>query len=251
MKAIAVNGITKSGKTTVCETLIRGLRKRGYSVGSVKEIHFEEFRIDPNPNTNTNRHKDAGSQLVSARGLFETDFLFQSMLPIDQILSYYDHDFVVLEGVTDCNCCRIITAHNEQEIIERMDANVIGISGVFANSGIREFENMPVYNVLNEPDALLDLVLEKAFEPLPDVDPKCCSACGYSCRTLAQRILANESTRGDCVLTSQDVELSINGRPVKMVPFVQRLLKNAVIGVASELSGFMENSEIVVKVRQR
>ena len=97
MKAIAVNGITKSGKTTVCETIIKGLRQRGYAVGSVKEIHFESFAIDPDPNTNTNRHRAAGSQLVTARGMYETDILYQSMLSMEEILRHYNHDYVILE----------------------------------------------------------------------------------------------------------------------------------------------------------
>jgi len=251
MKAIAVNGITKSGKTTVCEALISGLRARGYSVGSVKEIHFEEFKIDPVPTANTNRHKAAGSELVTARGLFETDVLYPSMLPMENILSLYHHDFIVLEGVTDCNCCRIITAHNEQEVMERMDGRVIGVSGVVANGGVRDMMGQRVYNVFEEPDALVELVLEKSFEALPNVDPKCCSLCGYSCRGLTEQIVAGKAHRTDCVLTSQDVELSINGRAVDMVPFVQKILKNAILGVAKELEGFEENTEIVVKVRQR
>ena len=36
------------------------------------------------------------------------------MLPIFDILKHYDHDYVILEGVTDCNVPRIITAHKEQ-----------------------------------------------------------------------------------------------------------------------------------------
>ncbi len=251
MKAIAVNGITKSGKTTVCEALIKGLRSRGYSVGSVKEIHYEAFKIDPDPITNTNRHKNAGAQLVAARGLFETDILYQSMLPIDQILCHYHHDYVVLEGVSDCNCCRIITAHSEAEVHERMDDRVIAVSGVIANSDVCEVAGRHVYHAINEPDALVDLVIEKAFEPLPNVDPKCCSLCGYDCKTLTGRIVSGLSKRGDCVLTSQDVQLSVNGRSITMVPFVQNILRNAVLGVAKELEGFAPNSEIVVKVHQR
>lgn len=251
MKAIAVNGISKTGKTTVCEALIAGLRKRGYSVGSVKEIHYEEFRIDPNPTTNTNRHKNAGAQLVSARGLFETDVLFQQMLPIEQILSYYSHDFVVLEGVSDCNCCRIVTGNDEKEVEQLMDGRVIGVSGVIANSGIKQIAGQKVYHVLEEPEALVDLVESRAYEALPDVEPKCCSLCGYPCRALAEKIAQGQAKRGDCVLTCQDVELYVNGRAIKLVPFVQRILKNAVLGVASELEGYMENNEIMVKVRQR
>ena len=46
MKLFSVIGITKSGKTTTIENIIRELRKRRYTVGSVKEIHFEAFAID-------------------------------------------------------------------------------------------------------------------------------------------------------------------------------------------------------------
>ena len=37
-------------------------------MGSVKDIHFEAFAIDT-PGTNTYRHRQAGAELVTARGL--------------------------------------------------------------------------------------------------------------------------------------------------------------------------------------
>lgn len=249
MKAIAVNGITLSGKTTVCETIISGLRKRGFSVGSVKEIHFEAFAIDSDPNSNTHRHRVAGSELVTARGMFETDILYQSMLPIDRILKQYDHDFVILEGVSDCNVPRIITAHEENEIEERMDCRVIAVSGLLANSGIKKVLNLPVINALEEPDLLVDFVLDNAFEPLPAFDPQCCSACGHSCRELTGMIAHGKAKREDCVLLSSQIELNINGQSIDMVPFVQNILKNAVMGVVTELTGFRQNSEIEVKFK--
>ncbi|HCS10941.1 MAG TPA: molybdopterin-guanine dinucleotide biosynthesis protein, partial [Clostridiales bacterium] len=54
MKVFSVIGITKSGKTTTIENIIKELRKRNYTVGSVKEIHFEEFKMDVE-GTNTHR----------------------------------------------------------------------------------------------------------------------------------------------------------------------------------------------------
>ncbi|MFA7550797.1 MAG: molybdopterin-guanine dinucleotide biosynthesis protein MobB, partial [Sedimentibacter sp.] len=60
MKVFSVIGITKSGKTTTIENIIKELLKRNYTVGSVKEIHFEQFKMDPE-GTNTFRHKTAGS----------------------------------------------------------------------------------------------------------------------------------------------------------------------------------------------
>ncbi len=105
MKAIAVIGTSDSGKTAVCETIIRTLRARGgYTVGSVKEIHHAGFALDSDPTEDTGgRHRAAGSQLVTARAVHETDILYPSKLPVPEILRHYDHDYVILEGVSDCN----------------------------------------------------------------------------------------------------------------------------------------------------
>lgn len=249
MKAIAVNGITKSGKTTVCETIIKGLRRKGYTVGSVKEIHFESFAIDSDPNTNTNRHRAAGSQLVTARGMCETDILYQSMLSMEDILRHYEHDYVILEGVADCNVPRIITAHNPEEVQERVDCRAIAVSGALANTVSGELLGMPVFNALNNPEALVDFVEKRAFEPLPSFDPECCSRCGYSCREMAGMVAWQKAKREDCVIASRETELLINDIPVPMVPFVQAILKNTVLGVVRELRGFKENSKIEVRFK--
>lgn len=249
MKAISVYGVTGSGKTTVCETIIKGLRERGFTVGSVKEIHFERFCIDPDPAANTNRHKKAGAQLVTARGFHETDILFPQKLPIGKILSFYDHDYVILEGVTDLNAPRIIAAHTQAEVMERLDPRTAAVSGVIAESGIKEMCGLPVINALTEPERLTSFVIDNAFEPLPSFDPECCSECGCSCGELSARIVRHEADRGDCALSLPKTELFINGKRIQMVPFVQKLLKNAVMGVAGELDGFEQSGEVVVKFR--
>lgn len=67
MRIFSVSGISKSGKTTTIEEIIKELRRRRYTVGSIKDIHFEAFAID-GPSTNTARHRRAGSELVTAWG---------------------------------------------------------------------------------------------------------------------------------------------------------------------------------------
>ncbi len=251
MRVITVNGITKSGKTTVCEVIINGLTKLGYSVGSVKEIHFELFKIDPVETTNTNRHKNAGSKLVTARGMFETDILYQSMISMPEILRHYNHDFVILEGVTDINAPRIITAHNDAEVTERMDGRVVAVSGVLANDGRKEFADLPVVHALDEPEKLVQLVLEHAYEPLPDVEEKCCSACGFTCRELAGLVARKKLPRETCVQVNSGVELKIDGKEIPMVPFVRKMLENAVLGVVSELDGYSKNAKIEIALDKR
>ena len=46
MKALAIIGYHRTGKTTVATTLIKELTKQGYNVCSIKDIHSEAFRCD-------------------------------------------------------------------------------------------------------------------------------------------------------------------------------------------------------------
>ncbi|MCF6463222.1 molybdopterin-guanine dinucleotide biosynthesis protein B [Clostridium sp. Cult1] len=246
MKVFSVVGITESGKTTTIENIIKELKKRGYSVGSVKEIHFEQFAIDTE-GSNTYRHKEAGSQLVTARGYYETDILFQEKLSIEKILKFYDHDFVVLEGVIDANVPKIITAHNEKEVLERLDDMVFAISGKLSNT-LEEFETLPVINTMNNVERLVDLIEEKVYDKLPDFPEECCDKCGYNCRQLGAMILKGQAKREDCILKNSKAKLQIDGKDIDMVPFVQNILTNAILGVAKELEGYEKGKEITVRI---
>ncbi|MGI6704021.1 MAG: molybdopterin-guanine dinucleotide biosynthesis protein B [Clostridia bacterium] len=246
MRIFSVFGITQSGKTTTIENIIRELKKRRYSVGSVKEIHFEQFAIDKE-GTNTYRHRMAGSELVTARGYKETDILFQRMLSMDEILKFYHHNFVVLEGVTDCNVPKIVTAHNTAEVDERLDDTVFAISGRIAND-ITEYKGIPVISAVDNIDGLVDLIEEKVFEKLPDFPPECCSACGFTCRELGIKILRGEAKREDCVLSDSNIKLFVDGREIDMVPFVQKILFNSIEGVVKELEGYKKGATIEIRM---
>lgn len=156
MRLFSVVGISSSGKTTTIEHIIRELRQRGYSVGSVKEIHFQDFAIDL-PGSNTHRHREAGSQLVTARGFTETDILFQRELSMEEILLHYDYDFVALEGVSELAVANIITAHTPQEVAERRSEHSFAVSGRLAHHQ-REIEGLPAYSVLEGEERLRELV---------------------------------------------------------------------------------------------
>ncbi|HOB87128.1 MAG TPA: molybdopterin-guanine dinucleotide biosynthesis protein MobB [Bacillota bacterium] len=247
MKVFSVIGITKSGKTTVVEKLIGELRRRRYTVGSVKDIHFEKFAIDTE-GTNTYRHKMAGSQLVTARGLQETDVLFPRRLSVGEILAFYQHDFVALEGVDDYNVPKIVAAHHTGEVDERLDDSVFAISGVLANEGIKEYRGLPVFNVLTDAEALVDLIEEKVPRLLPDFPPECCSGCGMSCREFLAALLRGERRRSDCLLESASVRLKIGGREIAMVPFVQEVLRKTVVGLVSTLEGYRDYAAIEISI---
>jgi molybdopterin-guanine dinucleotide biosynthesis protein B len=159
MKVFSVCGITKSGKTTVIEKVIQELKNRNYRVGSVKDIHFEEFTIDK-IGSNTWRHKQAGSEIVVARGLYETDILIPRRLDYKEILKYFDHDFVVMEGMAEADVPKILCAHEESELEERWGPLVFAVSGRISEK-ISIYRNTPVVNVLKDVGKLVNLIEEK------------------------------------------------------------------------------------------
>ena len=241
MKIFSVFGVSGSGKTTTIELLIRELIRRGYTVGSVKDIHFEGFAIDT-PGTNTHRHKQAGANPVTARGLNETDILFTGKLSIDEILRFYrDKDFVILEGVREAGIPAILTASTGEshELDEQITPFVFAISGRIASesSKINEDHGLPAIDATADIAALANLVEHKVYDYLPVQPKECCGLCGFDCETLGRRIIAGESSRDDCLLRKR-VLLTVNGQEIEMVSFVQAILKNAVLGVAKELRGY-------------
>lgn len=162
MKIIYVYGYSKSGKTTTVECLIRELKRRNYTVGTVKEIHYEEFAIDAE-GSNTDRHKKAGADLVTARGLFETDILFQHKLSMPEILKFYNQDYVLLEGVTDFDVPKILCASSIEDVEKRMDSSVFALSGIISNK-ICRYKDLPVINAVTDIERLTDLVEEVALD---------------------------------------------------------------------------------------
>lgn len=156
MKVFSIFGISKSGKTTTVEAVVAELRRRNYTVGSVKDIHFEDFAMD-REGTNTYRHKMAGSQMVTARGPYETDVLFPSRLSLGEILKFYHHDFVVLEGANDFRGPGIISAYTEEEVDERHRDTVFAVVGHISNR-LTEYKGLPVINGMTDAVKLVDLI---------------------------------------------------------------------------------------------
>lgn len=249
MKVFSVFGITDSGKTTTVECIIKELRRRRYSVGTIKDIHFQGFQMDQE-GTNTWRHRVAGSQLVTARGFYETDILFQEKMDIQDLLPFYHHDWLILEGVYETNVPHILCAHETKDIDERLTDLVFAISGRVSEK-MTEYKGIPVINALKDIEKLVDLLEEKVFDHLPFLKPACCDMCGLDCHRLAVEILQGKRKREDCVLVGeQQVEVKIGGKSLTMVPFVQDIVRGAVEGVLRELDGYEEEQDIEIIIRK-
>ena len=165
MKIFSVYGVSDSGKTTTIEMIIKELILRGYTVGSVKDIHYENFAIDQE-GTNTYRHKAAGANPVTARGINETDVLFNSRLSLEEILRFYRQDYVVLEGVREPGIPSVLTVSSPDEL-NRLSPDIFAVSGKIS-AQLNEYKgvpviNVPIINALTDVPNLVDLIEQKAL----------------------------------------------------------------------------------------
>lgn len=247
MKVIKVQGTTKTGKTTTVEAVIRELRHRGYTVGSVKEIHYEAFTMETE-GTNTYKHKKAGAHPVTARGLSETDIMFDHRVDIDRILDIYNQDYVVIEGHAEANCPSIATGITTQQVDQQIEDLTIGVSGVISNE-LAEYRGFPVINATTDIERLVDLIETKTPERMPNYSADCCTACGTDCRGLTKRILDGTGSISECILKGENVQVLINGEELPMVPFVKSIVRSVTTSVIKELNGYEDGCEITVKIK--
>lgn len=243
MKVFSVTGTTGTGKTTVVEKLIAEFCARGYTVGSVKEIHYEQFRIDTE-GKNTWRHRQAGASTVTALGMHETDVMYTGKMDIYDVLKHYDQDIVALEGVSDAVVPNIACAAEDGE--PKVSPLTVAVSGRYANTHTGEYNGLPIYNAVTDVKALADLLLAKMPELMQDVDPKCCGLCGCDCRTFLSKCLKGEESVERCVLGNKQLSLKIDGEEIVIVPFVESVLKNVILGVVKELKGYKKGGKIEI-----
>ena len=168
---------------------------------------------------------------------------------MDKLLRFYDHDFVILEGVTDINAPRIVAAIDKEGIEAKYDELTFCISGVISNTET-EYKGLPVINSIDNIERLVDLIEEKVYDRLPDFPTECCDACGFNCRELGSKILKGEAKRENCRILNTEVELLVDGNKIQIVPFVEDILANAVLGVVKELEGYKKGKEIKVTINR-
>ncbi|MDF9409029.1 MAG: Molybdopterin-guanine dinucleotide biosynthesis adapter protein [Pelotomaculum sp. PtaB.Bin013] len=247
MKVFSVFGYSKSGKTTTIEQIIPELKKRGYRVGSVKNIHNEGFFLDV-VGSNTWRHRQAGSEMVVARGLKETDILLPRQLDMETILGYFNHDYVIVEGVSDTILPKILCAYEHEEIEGRLNDFIFVISGRISNH-LSEYNGIPVINPLSDVKKLVDLIENKVADKMPFVNGlEHCGACGCNCRDFALRVLNGESIQKECVFIKNRVSVTIGQREILVDSLFESQLNSSIVGLLAQLDNFNPDDEIKISI---
>lgn len=249
MKAIGVIGYHHTGKTTLVTAIIAELKRRGFSVVSIKDIHSEAYRADTE-GKNTALHARAGSEAVFAKGIYDSALLFPHSLELKEMLGYLKADFLVIEGMKDAPIPKLVCAKDTAQLDELIDGTCIGISGMVADE-LTTYAGLPVFCLKQDLDAIMETVLSKSFDMLPLSDPECCSACGYTCTLMAERIIQGKALRSDCVLDGNpDLKLRIGEQEIVIVPFVQKVLKDTIIALVDNLKGIDPHATINIEIKR-
>jgi molybdopterin-guanine dinucleotide biosynthesis protein B len=223
MKAIQIVGYKKSGKTTLALELAAALKARGVAVSAAKFTHAASL---DKADTDTARLA-AHCRAVAAFTPAEAAVFWSGPRFLHDVLPLLDAQVLVVEGGKELACMpRVLVLRDPSEAAELGAGLALAAFGPVTASGLPQITDVA---------ALADLVLARGFM-LPRLD---CGACGQaSCADMAARIVAGQASPGDCQAVREAMQVTINGAPLAMNPFVERILAAGISAMLSQLKGF-------------
>jgi molybdopterin-guanine dinucleotide biosynthesis protein MobB len=239
-RILSVVGFRKSGKTKVVEGLVRELTQRNYEVGTLKHIPDPDFTMD-RPGKDSWRHAEAGAKKVVIISPKETVAIEKHQVdPEGKLRSLSGLDFIILEGFRDIGgIARVAVLREQGDISEMVDEFTIACVGPVKC-------NLPTFSP-EDSKAIADLVEQKAFPALPQLD---CQHCGYpSCRDFGLAVIAGKTNWDGCTALRERAMLEVDGKHIPLNPFVQELVAKVIEGITSSLKQ-AGGKEIVLKVRR-
>lgn len=214
MKIVSIVGKKNTGKTSLSVKVIEELTNRGYKVASIKHSHHT-MEMDKE-NTDTWKHKEAGSQVVVGVGS-TTFFNVRQDMDLNRLLYLIKHmdnvDFVVIEGFKTYNYPKIATSSNvvDKYTIKQVDSFTITPEGV---------------------SELVDLIEQRGHDI---VDTLFANNCGFN----DGEAIAKEIREGN--LKTEDLDdvtsyLSIDNKVIGLNRFISDYFKQVVLGIISTLN---------------
>lgn len=258
---IGVVGHKRSGKTTVIESIVQGLTKKGYKVATAKHISQKGFSMDAR-GKDTWRHARAGANPVISVSDVEIGVLIKNGMErfsLDELRGFTSGvDVVLLEGFSQMildneHMGKILCVRNEEEYEEFKNKTR---RKIIAFCAFRPMKN-PILRIKEDSRVLVGRVLGyverelktlKILRGLPGLN---CKKCGFpSCEELAVAIHGGRAKLSDCLplrLKSKlKTKITVNNVEVPIQPFVSEIIRNSVLGMVSSLKGVsIEGNETV------
>ena len=225
VKVVGVIGYKKSGKTTLVIRLSQELSKMGYRVAILKHASGD---IDF-PSSDTSKFR-AHAAFVSAISSKESEIILKGRKRIEDILTYFDCDIVLIEGFKkEKTFPKIVCIRDKGEENELFDG--LQLFTASFNEGISDFAIENDDHIKK----MAALVSEKSFK-LPNLN---CGHCGYeSCYGLAMEIVKGKKSTANCVSLNPPISVKVDGVEFPLNPFMSNLYKNSFLAMLSSLKGF-------------
>lgn len=224
MKAVSIVGPKKSGKTTLGLKLAEHFKAQGLTVAAAKFSHHE---LDWQE-TDTSKYART-CDAVAGLGPEETFVHWTEKRFLPDILPLLTSDVLIVEGGKSLGYLPRILCLPEQ-MDEEDDWLEPGLA--IASYGPRVIDDVPSMKSIDE---LAAAILSKGFF-LPGMD---CETCGRpDCKTLAKEIVKGTVTTKACLAMHNSIEVSINGAPVGMKPFVEDIVSASIREMVRTLKGY-------------
>lgn len=230
--AFAVVGFKNSGKTTLAAELVQELAGRGRKVGAVK---FSHHNLDKESRDTERLFRHAHS--VAGFGPDETALFLKGQRALMDMVPLLEADVLVVEGGKHLeNLPRVLVGDPDE------DAAALN-SGLALAAWRADFEGLRRIDDITE---LADLVEQRGFF-LPSIN---CEACGRaSCADLARDIVQGKVGREACLSLDGGVRIEVNGQPLALGPFVEKLVASALDGLFKELKGYAPGTVTITMER--
>ncbi|MBI9109849.1 molybdopterin-guanine dinucleotide biosynthesis protein MobB [Maridesulfovibrio ferrireducens] len=235
MKAVAIVGKKKSGKTTLGLALVQYFTDKGLKVGVIKHSHHG---FDEEEGTDTQQYKQIATS-VAAYSPSQSFVSWSKEKPLQDLIPLLDADVIVMEGGNKIGWMpRIITVREDDDDKDFFPELAIAQIPACTNDNPPSSEEI---------ERLATLVMEKGFL-LPGLN---CGACGREfCRDFAADINAGKATLNGCKSTFGKMDVTCNDMPLALNPFVADMLSAGISGMLSQLKGYVPGDlKITIKNR--
>ena len=222
-RAVNVVGFKKSGKTALTVALAEELTRLGHKPAGAKLTH--QPRADK-ADVDSGRLLETCTAVALSAGAESAVFWSKRRGLID-LLPFLEGDVLVVEGGKELTWLpRILVLRAPEEAADLSPDLALCAFGEVAAPGLPQARDL---------GELARLVLERGFV-LAGLD---CGACGRpDCRALAVDILAGRAKPEDCRTQGAALSVRINGRPLGMNPFVEKVVGSTIRGLLREMKGY-------------
>jgi molybdopterin-guanine dinucleotide biosynthesis protein B len=233
MKAIAIVGKKKTGKTTMGLALVKKLTEKGLKVGVLKHSHHG---FDGAEGADTEEYKKIAS-CVAAYSPSESFISWKKEHMVQDLVPLMDADVIVMEGGNKVGWLpRVIMVREDADDKEFYPE--LALKQIPACTP----ENPPSDELLEE---LATLVMDKGFI-LPGLN---CGACGRDyCMDFVADIVAGKARVEGCQAMKTQMSVTCNGSELGFNPFVADMLSAGIVAMLKELKGYVPG-DIEIKIK--